>query len=45
MSHKQLYGLIENIEHYVRPLFGFSGITDVEVFISPGTMVSLKKQI
>ncbi|EJL72683.1 FMN-dependent NADH-azoreductase [Chryseobacterium populi] len=32
-------GLIENMEHYLRTLFGFIGITDVEVFKSQGTMI------
>lgn len=32
-------GLIENMEHYLRTLFGFIGITDVEVFTSQGMMV------
>lgn len=37
-------GLIENMEHYLRTLFGFIGITDVEVFISQGTMVPQLKE-
>ncbi|MDQ0780983.1 FMN-dependent NADH-azoreductase [Chryseobacterium sp. W4I1] len=32
-------GLIENMEHYLRTLFGFIGITDVEVFKSQGMMI------
>jgi FMN-dependent NADH-azoreductase len=32
-------GLIENMEHYLKTLFGFIGITDVEVFKSQGMMV------
>jgi FMN-dependent NADH-azoreductase len=32
-------GLIENMEHYLKTLFGFIGITDVEVFQSQGLMV------
>lgn len=32
-------GLIENMEHYLRTLFGFMGITDIEVFTSQGMMV------
>ncbi|WP_027378448.1 FMN-dependent NADH-azoreductase [Chryseobacterium daeguense] len=37
-------GLIENMEHYLRTLFGFIGITDIEVFISQGTMVPQLKE-
>ncbi|KPH13101.1 FMN-dependent NADH-azoreductase [Chryseobacterium sp. ERMR1:04] len=32
-------GLIENMEHYLKTLFAFIGITDVEVFQSQGMMV------
>ncbi|MDQ0594636.1 FMN-dependent NADH-azoreductase [Chryseobacterium ginsenosidimutans] len=32
-------GLIENMEHYLKTLFAFMGITDVEVFQSQGLMV------
>lgn len=32
-------GLIENMEHYLKTLFGFIGITDVEIFKSQGMMV------
>ncbi|SHK24913.1 FMN-dependent NADH-azoreductase [Chryseobacterium polytrichastri] len=32
-------GLIENMEYYLKTLFGFIGITDVEVFQSQGMMV------
>lgn len=32
-------GLIENMEHYLRTLFSFIGITDIEVFKSQGMMV------
>lgn len=32
-------GLIENMEHYLKTLFAFIGITDVEVFQSQGLMV------
>ncbi|MGN7757514.1 FMN-dependent NADH-azoreductase [Chryseobacterium sp. 22532] len=37
-------GLIENMEHYLRTLFGFIGITDVEVFKSQGMMVPQLKE-
>ena len=37
-------GLIENMEHYLKSLFGFIGITDVEVFKSQGTMVPQLKE-
>jgi FMN-dependent NADH-azoreductase len=37
-------GLIENMEHYLRALFGFIGITDVEVFQTQGTMIPQVKE-
>lgn len=37
-------GLIENMEHYLRTLFNFIGITDVEVFKSQGMMVPQLKE-
>jgi len=37
-------GLIENMEHYLKTLFGFIGITDVEVFKSQGMMVPQLKE-
>ncbi|MBK1895916.1 FMN-dependent NADH-azoreductase [Chryseobacterium paridis] len=37
-------GLIENMEHYLRTLFGFIGITDIEVFQSQGMMVPQLKE-
>lgn len=37
-------GLVENMEHYLRTLFAFIGITDVEVFQSQGTMIPQLKE-
>lgn len=37
-------GLIENMEHYLKAVFGFIGITHVEVFKSQGTMVPQLKE-
>ncbi|MCU7613380.1 NAD(P)H-dependent oxidoreductase [Chryseobacterium sp. GMJ5] len=37
-------GLIENMEFYLRTLFGFIGITDVEVFKIQGTMIPQMKE-
>lgn len=37
-------GLVENMEHYLRTLFGFIGITDVEVFQTQGTMIPQLKE-
>ncbi|MGG5210505.1 FMN-dependent NADH-azoreductase [Chryseobacterium sp. MIQD13] len=37
-------GIIENMEHYLKTLFSFIGITDVEVFKSQGMMVPQLKE-
>lgn len=37
-------GLIENMETYLKTLFGFIGITDIKVFKSQGTMVPQLKE-
>jgi FMN-dependent NADH-azoreductase len=37
-------GLIENMEHYLKTLLGFIGITDVEVFQSQGMMLPQLKE-
>lgn len=37
-------GLVENMEFYLRTLFGFIGITDVEVFKIQGTMIPQMKE-
>ncbi|WP_157676713.1 FMN-dependent NADH-azoreductase [Chryseobacterium sp. T16E-39] len=37
-------GIVENMEHYLTTLFGFIGITDIEIFKSEGTMIPQLKE-